>query len=227
MGSSSDRMDDGLGSVECDLRSYALWCTDWRRGATDCDRRAPDDAFRVIDGCWRCSPWGWAAPLSSRRDAADSHVVLYRGSFISVARGGRPLTTVGAKHIRTLRVSPRVHPLYPLLRLPVLLGKHHPLLGQTCSLCEANTFLESKSASACLSSRDKEGGVLRSTAGVSGLPGRISRMGGCPPRFELNFFFQTPRGVNQLHPLLTDVPEVACGGTIGVRLVYPQLTRSS
>lgn len=122
MGSSSDRMDDGLGSVECDLRSYALWCTDWRRGATDCDRRAPDDAFRVIDGCWRCSPWGWAAPLSSRRDAADSHVVLYRGSFISVARGGRPLTTVGAKHIRTLRVSPRVHPLYPLLRLPVLLG---------------------------------------------------------------------------------------------------------
>ena len=51
MGSSSDR--PSFGSVECDLRSYALRGTDWRRGAADCDRLTPDDASRVIDGCWR------------------------------------------------------------------------------------------------------------------------------------------------------------------------------
>lgn len=154
---------------------------------------------------------GGTLELSARRGRFPCCVVP--GQFHKCSEG-RPTVDDSWRqtHSDTSRLATGTPTLSPPSSPSSSRQNRRPLLGQTCSLCEANTFLESKSASACLSSRDKEGGVLRSTAGVSGLPGRISRMGGCPPRFELNFFFQTPRGVNQLHPLLTDVPEVACEG---------------
>ena len=87
--------------------------------------------------------------MSSRRDAADSHVVLYRGSFISsVARGGRPLTTGGAKHIRKnfslcFRVLPtRVPPLFVDSLCLTVTRCRRPRFGQTtCSLRGRLRFL--------------------------------------------------------------------------------------